>query len=236
MTPLLWAFPDDHVERFRLLLEAGADPNVTTKSDFGTKNALTPGQAVTHFALGSRFEKHWSAVLDNGGDPNLPSANGRFRPHRPLHIAIRRMWSGSIDRVRRLVELGANPDELGCYGYTAPMEAVMHGAQFGVALYLFETGADPSVYSFDRTQTIAHYLVRNVEEVSKADTYASDSYTRLVAFIEDRGVSMEEARSDIKRWRSLKGTLRERREAIDREVRERQRKEVESGAVGEATD
>src|SRR5690606_20794623 len=28
MTPLLWAFPDRKIERFRLLLEHGADPNV----------------------------------------------------------------------------------------------------------------------------------------------------------------------------------------------------------------
>ncbi len=36
MTLLLWAYPDNKLDRFKKLLEHGADPNVITKSDFNT--------------------------------------------------------------------------------------------------------------------------------------------------------------------------------------------------------
>jgi hypothetical protein len=36
MTPLLCAFPDNKLARFRRLLEHGANPNVVVESDFGT--------------------------------------------------------------------------------------------------------------------------------------------------------------------------------------------------------
>jgi hypothetical protein len=46
MTPLLWAFVDNKPERFRLLLEAGANPNVDIESDFGIRQAFGPGESV----------------------------------------------------------------------------------------------------------------------------------------------------------------------------------------------
>ena len=36
ITPLLWAFPDNKLDRFNLLLRHGADPNVAVESDFET--------------------------------------------------------------------------------------------------------------------------------------------------------------------------------------------------------
>ena len=44
MTPLLWAYPDNHLERFTKLLTLGADPNVTLSSDVGTRGQIRSGE------------------------------------------------------------------------------------------------------------------------------------------------------------------------------------------------
>ena len=48
MTPLMWAFPDSKLERFKCLLEHGADPNVAIKSDLNSHGAMLAGDSVTH--------------------------------------------------------------------------------------------------------------------------------------------------------------------------------------------
>ena len=40
MTPLMWAFPDNKLERFKLLLEHGSDPNVKITTDLGVPSAF----------------------------------------------------------------------------------------------------------------------------------------------------------------------------------------------------
>ena len=82
MTPLLWAFFDDKPERFWLLLEAGADPNFYTESDFGLRQAMVAGDSVTHMACRSRFGHFWP-VFEHGGDPNLPNKTGAFAGQTP---------------------------------------------------------------------------------------------------------------------------------------------------------
>ena len=55
MTPLLWAFADNKLERFSKLLEHGADPNVFIQSDLNTHGGFHPGDTVTHMACGTEF-------------------------------------------------------------------------------------------------------------------------------------------------------------------------------------
>jgi len=73
MTLLLWAFPDNKLDRFKKLLEHGADPNVVTKSDFNTHGGFHRGggDSVTHMACRTEFAGYFEAVFDHGGDPNL---------------------------------------------------------------------------------------------------------------------------------------------------------------------
>jgi len=80
MTPLLWAFPDNQLERFTKLLERGADPNVVISSDFGTKGAIAPGDSVTYLASGSNFPGYFDAVFTHHGDPNF-ICNSVIRTH-----------------------------------------------------------------------------------------------------------------------------------------------------------
>jgi hypothetical protein len=67
ITPLLWAFVDNKPERFRLLLEAGANPNVYIESDFGIRQAISPGDSVTHMACRSTFDHFWPVLKSSVG-------------------------------------------------------------------------------------------------------------------------------------------------------------------------
>lgn len=71
MTPLLWAFPENRLDAFRLLLEHGANPNVLFQDGFGTRGGISIGDSVTMLAARSAFPEHLGWVLKFGGDPNL---------------------------------------------------------------------------------------------------------------------------------------------------------------------
>lgn len=94
MTPLLWSFPDRLVERFELLLEKGADPNIPIQSDFGAKyeawhphpqgepvsrhnSGLRPGQCVTLLAAKSTITDYFVAVMKYGGDANFTDPDSK---------------------------------------------------------------------------------------------------------------------------------------------------------------
>jgi len=76
MTPLLWAFPDDRPDRFEMLLEAGANPNVKITTDLGVPNGFEVGDSVTHKAAASYFPEHFRLVMEHGGDPDVLNSRG----------------------------------------------------------------------------------------------------------------------------------------------------------------
>jgi ankyrin repeat protein len=72
MTPLLWAFPDNKLPRFKRLLEHGADPNVIlSEHDFNARGEMKAGKSVTHMASTTSFPGYFEAVFEHGGDVNL---------------------------------------------------------------------------------------------------------------------------------------------------------------------
>ena len=107
MTPLLWAFVDNKPERFRLLLEDGANPNVYIESDFGNRQAFIPGDSVTHMASRSTFDHFWP-VFEHGGYLNWPNKEPGRRGETPVYTAIK---SGAGDKKKRiacLAEVGGS--------------------------------------------------------------------------------------------------------------------------------
>ena len=71
MTPLLWAFPDGKLDRFKRLLKHGANPNVVVESGFNTRRQIKVGHSVTHLAAGTKFPGYFKEVMQNGGDADL---------------------------------------------------------------------------------------------------------------------------------------------------------------------
>src|SRR5262249_37642320 len=145
MTPLMWAFPDNKLERFNKLLEHGADPNVTFESDFGTAGHFEKGQSITHLACATEFPGYFEVVFEHGGDPNLVK-NGIVSGDTPLFSVIRGGGPNKLDHIRTLIEKGADLNHMNDAWDTPVMQATGWGGQFCIALMLLDAGADYKAY------------------------------------------------------------------------------------------
>jgi uncharacterized protein len=131
MTPLLWAFPDNKPERFKRLLEHGADPNVIVTSDFETGPAgIQPGDSITHMAAKSWFH-HFKYVMEHGGDPNL--VHPKYK-ETPLFAVIKGSGGQREERIQLLIDKGANLDQMSALEKNPAMQAVSWGGNIGLRL------------------------------------------------------------------------------------------------------
>lgn len=195
MTPLLWSYPDNKLERFEKLLEHGADPNVKFEGRFGT-DYFNPGDSVTHIAAKTKFEGHLAAVLKHGGDPNL---NGWIE-NLPLHLVIS-YAPNKRERIRLLLDAGADIDGLSGSDVTPVMKATTWGGQYSLALFLLESGADPAVRQNGNLQNYVDILVSEENQRSKYWTPEQRAdFLKLEKWLVDRGISVNDARDDLKRW------------------------------------
>lgn len=235
MTPLLWAFPDNKLARFKRLLEHGANPNVLVESDFGTRHAIWPGKAVTHLASATWFDGYCEAVFDHGGDPNLVSAPRITREEMPLFEVIKSRSANKKERIRLLIEKGADLDRANGDGITPAMQATSYFGQYDIALAPLEAGADPKVYMSGNNQKLIHLVVGDGENHIRTSSWSprqKAAYDALVHWLERRGESDEEAKEDRRRWASWSTLNGEFKRKMDAEVAARQAREAEAKKAG----
>ncbi len=204
MTPLLWAYPDDKPDRFKALLEAGADPNVLVESDFNTRQSIHPGMAVTHMAAKTNFKEYFDLVFDHGGDPNLVDRGiTGLGNDTPLFLAIRAAGAGDRrERVQKLIDKGVDLNHKNGSGFTPPMEAVAFLSQYDIALLLLQNGADPEINMSHGNARLIHIVVSHETRETGIPPASRGDWQRLVAWLEVHGENANEAKEDIKRWAS----------------------------------
>lgn len=228
MTPLLWAFPDNKPERFKKLLELGADPNVIVESDFNTRmSGIRPGDSVTHMVCESWFPKHFDYVFQHGGDPNLWH---REHHESPIFLLIRGPAKGKREKLQRLIELGADLDANEDYEFTGGRTPVMVATscfgQYDIALQLLEAGADYKIYKTNSNMKLVHTVLREERRLPIMSPAQKANYQKLVKWLEKHGESFEDAREDEKRWRSRVGTPHQKKMMRNKEVAERKAREA----------
>jgi ankyrin repeat protein len=143
MTPLMWAFPDNKLARFTRLLEHGANPNVVIQSDFNTRGGISSGDSVTHMACRTEFPGYFEAVFAHGGDPNFVR-NWLTSGLTPLFSVITGRSPNKIAHVTKLIELGANLDQVDGTGTTPVMQANGRGF-YNLALILLLESTSPKL-------------------------------------------------------------------------------------------
>ncbi len=74
VTPLFWAFPDNKLERFVLLLNNGADPNIRLTSNLDLPKVFRSGDTVMHLAARSQFRISFEIAHE---EVNYGQARGR---------------------------------------------------------------------------------------------------------------------------------------------------------------
>jgi hypothetical protein len=241
MTPLLWAFPDNHLPRFKWLLEHGADPNVVVESDFGSQGNIYAGDSVTHRACETRFDGYFDAVFDHGGDPNLRRTGARGRDATPLVAVITAGGRNRKEKVRRLIAAGADVNALSD-GVTPPMQAASWFTQNDLVLIMLDAGADFRTYDRHECQRLIHFIVR--QEFGTVGLQALSPQMQaereaVIKFLEDRGESYEKAKADIARWDSWSGATYDKNmaaEVADRKAHDRAVPSGDSNKPSEPSD
>jgi hypothetical protein len=235
MTPLLWAFPDNKPERFKLLLEKGADPNVFIESDLNVpKNAFMPGDSVTEMTAKSVFPEHFELVLNHGGDINL--VNPRTMDCL-LTLVIQQAKSKTKERVKMLIDRGVDVNNMS--NSTPPIIAAASWfGQYRLATMLLEAGADPSLRIEDRTTKLTHVLVAKRDRMVE-HKYGSpkqwEDFNELVELLKKRGESLDEADADIKRWQSWASKPEDlKKQLMEAEISERKAREAAAKVKKEA--
>jgi hypothetical protein len=229
MTPLLWAFPDNRLPRFKWLLEHGADPNVLVESEFNTRQLISPGDAVTHMACATPFPGYFDAVFDHGGNPNLRRSGVLGFDATPLVTVIQKGGRNRKEKLKRLIALGAGMNALSGGG-TPPMKAANWFTQNDLVLIMLEAGADFRTYDHKDSERLIHKVVR--QEFGTVGLKALTPQMRVerdsvIKWLEDRGESYEEAKADIERWDSWSGATFHQK--MDAEIAERKAREKAAG-------
>jgi hypothetical protein len=226
MTLLLWAFPDNKLERFKRLLEHGADPNVVIESDFNTRGGMSAGDSVTHLACQTAFPGYFDAVFAHGGDPNLKRDSIVGMHDTPLFTVITSAGANKKQKIQLLINVGADLNYVNGAGMTPTMQAVSWGGQYEIALALLEAGADHRVYQTNEVQRLVHVVVRQERRLPEYTPQQSEGYQKLVRWLEDHGESIDEAKADIRRWDSWSRTSGEYRRKMDAEIAARKAREA----------
>jgi len=174
MTPLLWAFVDNKPERFRLLLEAGANPNVYIESDFGIRQAFSPGDSVTHMACRRTFDHFWP-VFEHGGDPNLPNKEPGCRGESPVYNVIKSGAGDKKKRIARLAEAGASLNRAPDAQASPLVTAESWFGRYDLCLLLLDLGADPRQYEGNEITKITHLLDGTLEDKARGEGQLRDA-------------------------------------------------------------
>jgi uncharacterized protein len=195
MTPLLWAFPDNKLERFKRLLEHGSNPNVVITSDFNTRGGMRPGDSVTHMACKTEFPGYFEAVFDHGGDPNLIK-NGLISKQTPLFTVITGRTPNKLEKIKFLIDKGVDLNHVDGGGATPFAEAVGRGF-YNIALQLLEAGADRKKTISNSTWRLVHLAVLEERRRPYWSPEQKEDYQKLMAWFEKHGESTSAIRAEM---------------------------------------
>ncbi len=199
VTPLLWSYLDNQVERFQLLLELGADPNVVLTGDVGSPRVFRKGEAVVHITAGSNFPDHFALVMQHGGDHALVD----YREEAALSRVLRGNAPNMKERVQLLIDQGADLNFFSMYTGRIPLAlAISHAKRFDIVLLMLENGADYEFY-FAMGRTNAVMLVITVGEY--VDEFGKDlakqEYLAVVEWLKEHGADFERAQEELQAGR-----------------------------------
>jgi ankyrin repeat protein len=136
MTPLFWALAKQNLDGFKVLLEAGADPNVVVSLP---EHFQEPKAGAMEMAARLESTEYLRALLESGGNPNT-IVNEEWQ----MPVLYRAIMSRRLNNVETLLEHGADINHQDKSGATPLMQSVT-ARQFEIALFLLRQGADPTI-------------------------------------------------------------------------------------------
>ena len=174
-TPLLGALIKRNKKGVARLLKYGANPNAII-----TGGSLS-GQSAIWIAAGMENPYFLDIMLKHGGNPNYQ--NSKWHGDTLLYAAIFGHHENAIDRVKILIDAGADINARGANGYTPLIQAAVIN-QYRIIYYLLEAGADYKI-----TSTTKLSLISLVERGSVVPRIDRGEYWRdkVVEFLRSKG-------------------------------------------------
>jgi ankyrin repeat protein len=241
VTPLLWSYKSRQFTIFSLLLEKGANPDVSVSipvNEFPAELAVpyTFGDSVFYMAVRNRVSAKWvDSILakakrrqwvhpDGGGDVLHAffggSSPGVCRTHRVLD---------------ELIRFGLDLDLEDEFGFT-PLRLAVRNQEYGFATRLLKAGASAECYYHDDYQLI-HFLASSFRNQSGSVEASQESqglrvsdrqkeWDELLGILREKGFSLTEALKDLERAEDSGSKQRYMRQ---RRIRREDRFSCESG-------
>ena len=217
MNPLYWAFHLHTDPRpFGCLIKHGADPNIIVNM-MGRREeqVVFPGYSVTHLSMRRLYNRHFKTVFENGGDPNLINECPLKLRQSPAFFELSSLAPDCEERIKLLVEKGANFDLPSGFGFSFLMASCLaDDRRCEIGLYVVESGfVDPHLTLQAKSGRheglylrAIHHLAMTQQVIDKKEGLADElpHYFKLVAKLEELGESLEDAKEDLARWKKWK--------------------------------
>ena len=183
-TLLMMAIRNDEYESAKALLEVGADPNLGN---------TYRGTSAMIYAAKSNNTKYLELLLNYNGDPNsietAPTKAGDSNRETALLAAISYLDDNSLEKVKLLVEAGA---DLNYYneGHTRlPLSNAITFDKMDVALYLLKKGADYKRVMHKMSDGQEVYILEALRKsVIDLNSDQHKAKMEIVAFLKDKGL------------------------------------------------
>ncbi|WP_188067900.1 ankyrin repeat domain-containing protein [Brevibacillus brevis] len=161
------AASDNEVERLRLFLKAGMDPNAYMEMDKGYKRTALVFSVADGHLDASRF------LLENGANPNILPGQ-----HSMMMLAV---GQKNYDMVNLLLAHGADPD-LNYQHFKSPLMRAVQDNRLDIVQLLLDYGADPIL----ATQYATEHPTKLGTPIAEARMLGNREMTALLeAYIQD---------------------------------------------------
>lgn len=175
VTPLLRALIAKKKDAYKVLLQAGANPNLRDRM----------GNAAVNSAAECSDPFFLELALRHDGEPDLINEGSLFsRNNTPLFYAV---YKEHASNVALLIEAGAKLDHQDEKGYT-PLHHASEGAAYDIVLMLLEAGADPGIKNLRGDEIVVpHFRGRSEDIVLPAQR---PSFHKVMTFLEAKGFDL----------------------------------------------
>lgn len=214
-TPLMYAVFNNDIQSVKVLLELGADPNIPTDSisDKGDNSVII---ACRYSDISIEILK---LLLKYGGNPNSTECgrnydmDGDWIPARSSALSCAVSISGEIEKVKILVEAGANVNNYDGDFQDAPLMDALLLDRMNIALYLLEHGADynykfrscaPSSGGGSRDVDILYRLRQCIYPL---DSQEYKDKLKVIKFLKDRGVDYRKSLVDVETKKMINNVI-----------------------------
>jgi uncharacterized protein len=182
-TPLLYAMKLRKKEIYRILLNAGADPNAGHRT----------GPTLVHYAA-TEADPFWLRLaLEAKGDPN------QFDPRRGSYPLTYTLYRERLDNIKLLLEFGADINAPDRYGRT-PLTLASDGAKFEIVYFLLEQGADYAMVTHPGFTFFDSFRNKTPEFYEKRDAEWGAWCRKAREWLRERGADPDKARWDGEKW------------------------------------